>query len=45
MIIKEKNKSGQELNTMEKQIEIWYYNIMANKPYYSLDEIKKLKLI
>ena len=40
--IKEKLKNNIELNPMEKINASWYYNVMANKPYYTPDEVKKL---
>ena len=43
-LIKDKKKLGQELTSTESAIEVWYYTIMANKPYYSINEVKSLKL-
>jgi len=44
-VVNDKRKIGQELTSMEAYIEKWYYSIMANKPYYSVEEVKVLKLI
>lgn len=44
-IVREKIKNNEELSSMELKFISWYENMMANKPYYSLDEVKSLKLI
>lgn len=43
--IKKKIKNNIPLNSMEKINANWYYNIMANKAYYTPDEYKKMILI
>lgn len=40
--IKLKKQNGQELSSMEKMNAYWYFEIMANKAYYSPAEVKKL---
>ncbi len=44
-IIKYKKENQIDLTKMEKQNLIWYYQIIVNKPYYNIEEVKQLILI
>lgn len=44
-IINKKMKNNIQLSPMEVANAYWYYNIMANKSYYTPDEVKKMILI
>lgn len=43
-VIQQKIDSKEELNPMEQKFSSWYNDIIANKPYYTPNEVKKLKL-
>lgn len=42
--IKKKMNNKIKLSSMETMIAGWYYNIMANRPYFYPDEVKKMIL-
>lgn len=44
-IIRPKLNNKEQLSTMEKQNAFWYYNILANKPYYSPEEVAEYRLM
>ena len=44
MQIKDKKNNNIELSSMEKLNVYWYYQIMANRPYYTPEEVKRMIL-
>lgn len=44
VVINKKIKDNVKLSPMELTNSYWYYKIMSNKPYYTPDEVKKMRL-